>query len=121
LRKRPKFFNSGGHWFWRLHIISRIGFLYVPRPLTKGSAQKHYLILYRINEAFFVYIEAGFFCFANIIVFHLYQLEFSRRPHSKEKKYVTAFCFFSTLLFISGVLFGFYCSAFRLWIFCQFY
>jgi sec-independent protein translocase protein TatC len=83
----------------------------VTRPLTKVLPKNSYLIYTGLTEAFFVYMKLAFF--ASLIItcpFILYQIWKFIAPalHSKEKKYVLPFVFFSTLLFISGVLFGYF-------------
>jgi sec-independent protein translocase protein TatC len=70
-----------------------------------------YLIYTGLTEAFFVYMKLAFF--ASLIItcpFIIYQIWKFISPalHSTEKKYVLPFVFFSTLLFVSGVLFGYF-------------
>ena len=83
----------------------------VTRPLTQVLPKNSYLIYTGLTEAFFVYMKLAFF--ASLIItspFIIYQIwEFiSPALHSNEKKYVVPFVFFSTLLFVSGVLFGYF-------------
>ena len=83
----------------------------VTRPLTKALPKNSYLIYTGLTDAFFTYMKLAFF--ASLIItcpFVLYQLWKFIAPalHSKEKKYVLPFVFSSTLLFISGVLFGYF-------------
>ncbi len=83
----------------------------VTRPLVRVLPQKSYLIYTGLTEAFFVYMKLAFF--ASLIItcpFIIYQIWKFISPalHSSEKKYVLPFVFFSTLLFVSGVLFGYF-------------
>ena len=83
----------------------------VTRPLTQVLPKNSYLIYTGLTEAFFVYMKLAFF--ASLIItspFIIYQIWKFISPalHSNEKKYVVPFVFFSTLLFVSGVLFGYF-------------
>ena len=86
-------------------------FAIVTRPLVKVLPKNSYLIYTGLTEAFFVYMKLAFF--ASLIItcpFIIYQIWKFISPalHSTEKKYVLPFVFFSTLLFVSGVLFGYF-------------
>jgi sec-independent protein translocase protein TatC len=83
----------------------------ITRPLVNALPKNSYLIYTGLTEAFFVYMKLAFF--ASLIItspFIVYQIWKFISPalHSKEKKYVIPFVFFSSLLFVSGVLFGYY-------------
>jgi sec-independent protein translocase protein TatC len=83
----------------------------ITRPLVQVLPKNGYLIYTGLTEAFFVYMKLAFF--ASLIItcpFIIYQIWKFVSPalHSSEKKYVVPFVFFSTLLFISGVLFGYF-------------
>jgi len=83
----------------------------VTRPLVHVLPKNSYLIYTGLTEAFFVYMKLAFF--ASLIItcpFIIYQIWKFISPalHSTEKKYVLPFVLFSTLLFISGVLFGYF-------------
>ncbi len=83
----------------------------ITRPLVKALPKNSYLIYTGLTEAFFVYMKLAFF--ASLIItspFIVYQIWKFISPalHSKEKKYVIPFVFFSSLLFVSGVLFGYF-------------
>jgi sec-independent protein translocase protein TatC len=83
----------------------------VTRPLTQALPKNSYLVYTGLTDAFFTYMKVAFF--ASLIItspFILYQIWKFIAPalHSKEKKYVLPFVFFSTLLLISGVLFGYF-------------
>jgi sec-independent protein translocase protein TatC len=86
-------------------------FSIVTRPLTGVLSKNSYLIYTGLTEAFFTYMKIAFFA-ALIITcpFILYQIWRFIAPalRSNEKKYVVPFVFFSTLLFVSGVLFGYF-------------
>ena len=84
----------------------------VTRPLMKVLPQKSsYLIYTGLTEAFFVYMKLAFFASLVItcplIIYQIWKF-ISPALHSKEKKYVLPFVFFSTLLFVCGVLFGYF-------------
>ena len=83
----------------------------ITKPLTKVLPKNGYLIYTGLTEAFFVYMKLAFF--ASLIItspFILYQIWKFISPGLllKEKKYVVPFVLSSTLLFISGVLFGYF-------------
>src|SRR5450759_66348 len=82
----------------------------VTKPLTQVLPKNSYLIYTGLTEAFFVYMKLAFF--ASLIItspFILYQIWKFISPGLllKEKKYVVPFVLSSSLLFISGVLFGY--------------
>ncbi|MBN1364789.1 MAG: twin-arginine translocase subunit TatC [Syntrophaceae bacterium] len=83
----------------------------VTRPLIGVLAEKSYLIYTGLTEAFFTYMKIAFFA-ALIITspFVLYQIWKFISPGllPKEKKYMIPFVVSSTLLFIGGVLFGYF-------------
>ena len=83
----------------------------VTRPLVRVLPQKSYLIYTGLTEAFFVYMKLAFFASLVItcplIIYQIWKF-ISPALHSKEKKYVLPFVLFSTLLFVSGVLFGYF-------------
>jgi sec-independent protein translocase protein TatC len=86
-------------------------FTIVTKPLTQVLPKSSYLIYTGLTQAFFAYMKLAFF--ASLIItspFILYQLWKFIAPalHASEKKMVVPFVFFSTLLFISGVLFGYF-------------
>ncbi len=83
----------------------------ITKPLTKVLPKNGYLIYTGLTEAFFVYMKLAFF--ASLIItspFILYQIWKFISPGllPKEKKYVVPFVLSSTLLFMSGVLFGYF-------------
>ena len=83
----------------------------ITKPLTKVLPKNGYLIYTGLTEAFFVYMKLAFF--ASLIItspFILYQIWKFISPGLllKEKKYVVPFVLSSTLLFMGGVLFGYF-------------
>lgn len=83
----------------------------ITRPLTQALPKNSYLIYTGMTEAFFVYIKLAFF--ASLIItspFILYQIWKFISPGllASEKKYVVPFVVSSTLLFIGGILFGYF-------------
>lgn len=83
----------------------------ITKPLTQVLPKNSYLIYTGLTEAFFVYMKLAFF--ASLIItspFILYQIWKFISPGLllKEKKYVVPFVLSSSLLFISGILFGYF-------------
>jgi sec-independent protein translocase protein TatC len=83
----------------------------ITRPLTQVLPKSSYLIYTGMTEAFFTYMKIAFF--ASLIFtspFILYQIWKFIAPGllPKERKYVVPFVLSSSLLFISGVLFGYF-------------
>lgn len=83
----------------------------VTRPLTQVLPKNSYLIYTGLTEAFFTYMKVAFF--ASLIItspFILYQIWKFIAPGllPKERKYVVPFVISSSLLFITGVLFGYF-------------
>lgn len=83
----------------------------ITQPLTQVLPKNSYLIYTGLTEAFFVYMKLAFF--ASLIItspFILYQIWKFISPGLllKEKRYVVPFVLSSSLLFISGILFGYF-------------
>ena len=83
----------------------------ITRPLTQVLPKNSYLIYTGLTEAFFVYMKLAFF--ASLIItspFILYQIWKFISPGllMTEKKYVVPFVISSTLLFVGGILFGYF-------------
>jgi len=83
----------------------------ITQPLTQVLPKNSYLIYTGLTEAFFVYMKLAFF--ASLIItspFILYQIWKFISPGllPKEKKYVVPFVLSSSLLFIGGILFGYF-------------
>ena len=80
-------------------------------PLKDALPPGTHLIFTGVSEAFFAYLKVSFFTgiiFASPVI--LYEIWCFIAPglYNKEKKYVLPFVFFSTMLFISGVVFAYY-------------
>ncbi len=96
----------GACWFvreWLFQIITA--------PLVRVLPQNSYMIYTSLPEAFFNYMKISFY--ASLFLtspFTLYQLWKFVSPglYQKEKKYVAPFVISSTILFVGGVLFGYY-------------
>jgi sec-independent protein translocase protein TatC len=94
----------------------------IARPLTEVLPPNSYLIYTGLPEAFFTYLKIAFY--AGLFVsspYILYQIWAFISPglYKKEKKYVVPFVLTSTLLFIAGVLFGYFLAlppAFRFFV-----
>jgi sec-independent protein translocase protein TatC len=100
-----------GIGFGFCYYFKDIIFTIVTKPLTQVLPKNSYLIYTGLTHAFFTYMKLAFF--ASLIItspFILYQIWKFISPalHSHEKKMVIPFVFFSTLLFISGVSFGYF-------------
>jgi len=86
-------------------------FAILTKPLTDALPKSSYLIYTGLTQAFFTYMKIAFF--ASLIItspFIIYQVWKFISPAllPKEKKMVVPFVFFSTLLFLSGVTFGYF-------------
>jgi len=86
-------------------------FSFLTKPLTDVLPKSSYLIYTGLTQAFFTYVKIAIF--ASLILtspFIIYQVWKFISPAllPEEKKYVVPFVFFSTLLFLSGVLFGYF-------------
>ncbi|HVO65679.1 MAG TPA: twin-arginine translocase subunit TatC [Syntrophales bacterium] len=86
-------------------------FQIITRPLYQVLPQNSFMIYTSLPEAFFNYMKISFF--ASLFLtspFTLYQLWKFISPglYKSEKKYVIPFVITSTLLFIAGVLFGYF-------------
>lgn len=81
------------------------------KPLTNVLPKSSYLIYTGLTQAFFTYMKIAFF--ASLIItspFIIYQVWKFISPAllPKEKKYVVPFVLSSTVLFLSGILFGYF-------------
>ncbi|HRR40513.1 MAG TPA: twin-arginine translocase subunit TatC [Syntrophales bacterium] len=81
------------------------------RPLVESIPKNSYMIYTSLPEAFFNYLKISFF--AGLVVaspYILYQIWKFISPglYASEKKHVVPFVLTSTILFVSGVLFGYF-------------
>ena len=80
-------------------------------PLLKAMGEKGTLIFTGVPEPFFVYLKvslvAGIFFSAPIILYEIWAF-IAPGLYSQERRYVVPFVFFSSILFLLGVLFGYY-------------
>ena len=86
-------------------------FIIITRPLTAALPKSSYLIYTGLTQAFFTYMKIAFF--ASVILtspFIMYQVWKFIAPAllPNEKKFVVPFVLLSTLLFLSGVTFGYF-------------
>ncbi len=86
-------------------------FKIITKPLVEVLPQNTSLIYTGLPEAFFIHMKIAFF--ASLFVtspYTLYQIWKFISPglYAKEKKYVVPFVLSSTLLFVGGVLFGYF-------------
>ncbi|HDQ03863.1 MAG TPA: twin-arginine translocase subunit TatC [Deltaproteobacteria bacterium] len=83
----------------------------ITRPLTDVLPAESHLIYISVTEAFFVYMKLSFFAALMVTSpFVLYQIWKFISPGllPREKKYVAPFVISSSLLFIGGILFGYF-------------
>ncbi|HPD57864.1 MAG TPA: twin-arginine translocase subunit TatC [Smithellaceae bacterium] len=83
----------------------------ITRPLTEVLPAESHLVYIGLTEAFFVYMKLAFFAALLLTSpYILYQIWKFISPGllPREKKLVVPFVFFSSLLFVGGVLFGYY-------------
>ena len=96
----------GGCWFYKDLL-----FQVITRPLCQVLPENSHMIYTSLPEAFFNYIKI---CFYTSLVltspYTLYQLWKFISPglYKSEKKYVAPFVISSSLLFVGGVLFGYF-------------
>jgi len=96
----------GGCWFYKDLL-----FQVITRPLYQVLPENSHMIYTSLPEAFFNYIKI---CFYTSLVltspYTLYQLWKFISPglYKSEKKYVAPFVISSSLLFVGGVLFGYF-------------
>jgi sec-independent protein translocase protein TatC len=112
LRKRlVRSFIAIGIGFFACYYYKEWIFDIITKPLTRVLPKNGYLIYTGLTEAFFVYMKLAFF--ASLIItspFILYQIWKFISPGllATEKKYVVPFVISSTLLFLCGILFGYF-------------
>jgi len=112
LRKRlVRIFIAVGIGFFVCYFFKDRLFDIVTKPLTDALPQNSYLIYTGLTEAFFVYMKLAIF--SSLIItspFVLYQIWKFISPGllPREKKYVVPFVISSTLLFVGGILFGYF-------------
>jgi len=86
-------------------------FRIITKPLMDVMPKNSFMIFTSLPEAFFTYLKISFF--ASLLLtapFTLYQIWKFISPglYPREKKYVAPFVLTSTLLFVGGVVFGYY-------------
>jgi sec-independent protein translocase protein TatC len=86
-------------------------FTVITRPLAMVLPQKSSLVFTSLPEAFFIYMKISFF--ASLVLtspYTLYQIWQFISPglYPREKRYVLPFVLSSSLLFIGGILFGYF-------------
>ena len=112
LRKRiVRAFIALGIGFFACYYFKEWIFDIITKPLISALPKNSYLIYTGLTEAFFVYMKLAFF--ASLIItspFILYQIWKFILPalRSTEKNYAVPFVTSSSLLFIGGVLFGYF-------------
>ena len=112
LRKRLVFILIAvGVGFCACYAIKDRLFTIITRPLAMVLPQKSSLIFTGLPEAFFIYMKISFF--ASLVLtspYTLYQIWQFISPglYPWEKRYALPFVLSSSLLFIGGVLFGYF-------------
>jgi sec-independent protein translocase protein TatC len=100
-----------GIGFCGCYVVKDWLFAVITRPLAAVLPQKGSLVFTSLPEAFFIYMKISFF--ASLILtspYTLYQIWLFISPglYTREKRYVIPFVLSSSLLFIGGVLFGYF-------------
>ncbi len=103
---------------FRIIIILGAGFLVcfyfkdfvfeiITKPITQVLPADSHLVYIGVTEAFFVYMKLSLLMLTSPFI--LYQIWRFISPGllPKEKRYVVPFVFFSTLLFLGGIVFGY--------------
>lgn len=112
LRKRlTRSVIAVGIGFFACYYFKDYLFTVITKPLTDVLPKSSYLIYTGLTQAFFTYMKIAFF--ASLILtspFIFYQLWKFISPAllPNEKKMVVPFVFASTLLFVGGILFGYF-------------
>jgi sec-independent protein translocase protein TatC len=100
-----------GLGFGVCYTFKEWSFQVITKPLVDVLPQNSSLVYTGLPEAFFIHMKIAFF--ASLFVtspYTLYQIWKFISPglYAKEKKYVVPFVMTSTLLFVGGVLFGYF-------------
>jgi len=86
-------------------------FKIITKPLMDVMPKNSFMVFTSLPEAFFTYLKISFFASLFLTApFTLYQIWKFISPglYAREKKYVAPFVLTSSLLFIGGVVFGYY-------------
>ena len=100
-----------GIGFGVCYLFKEWSFRVITKPLVDAMPAKSSLIFTGLPEAFFIHMKIAFF--ASLLLtapYTLYEIWRFVSPglYRDEKKYVLPFIFFSSILFGSGVLFGYF-------------
>ncbi len=100
-----------GIGFVGCYVFKDFFFRIITKPLADAMPEHSHMIYTGLPEAFFIYMKIAFF--ASLFLtspYTLYQVWKFISPglYRHEKKYVVPFVISSSLLFIGGVLFGYY-------------
>lgn len=100
-----------GIGFVACYIFKDFFFAIITKPLADAMPKNSHMIFTGLPEAFFIHMKIAFF--ASLFLtspYTLYQVWKFISPglYKKEKRYVAPFVISSSLLFIGGVLFGYY-------------
>jgi sec-independent protein translocase protein TatC len=100
-----------GVGFGVCYLFKDWSFKVITKPLVDAMPAQSSMIFTGLPEAFFIHMKIAFFASmlltAPYTLFEIWRFV-SPGLYRNEKKYVIPFVFFSTLLFGSGVLFGYY-------------
>jgi sec-independent protein translocase protein TatC len=123
LRKRLiRILIAVGLGFGACYLLKDQLFRIITKPLFDVLPEKSFMIFTGLTEAFFIYMMIAFF--ASLVItspYLLYQIWKFISPglYKSEKKYVLPFVLISTVLFVGGVLFGYFLAlppAFRFFV-----
>jgi sec-independent protein translocase protein TatC len=100
-----------GIGFGVCYLFKDWSFRVITKPLVDAMPAQSTMIFTGLPEAFFIHMKIAFFASllltAPYTLFEIWRFV-SPGLYKNEKKYVLPFLFFSSLLFASGVLFGYY-------------
>ena len=100
-----------GVGFGVCYLFKDWSFRVITKPLVDAMPAQSSMIFTGLPEAFFIHMKIAFFASlfltAPYTLFEIWRF-ISPGLYKDEKKYVFPFIFFSTILFIGGVLFGYF-------------
>ncbi len=100
-----------GIGFIGCYYFKDVLFAVITKPLVESLPKNSYLIYTGLTQAFFTYMKVAFFSSliltSPFIFFQVWKF-ISPALLPQEKKYVVPFVLSSTILFLSGVIFGYF-------------
>ncbi len=111
-----------GIGFGFCYLFKEWSFRVITRPLVDAMPAHSSMIFTGLPEAFFIHMKIAFFASLFLTApYTLFQIWRFVSPglYKKEKRFVFPFVFFSTILFVGGILFGYFIAlppAFRFFV-----